>query len=143
MYKPIPSGPWKNPPVKEGIYTAQIVELTETVYGAANDPMLKVLFRLLDTDDYFVTHLYFPKANSIKAQQRLYHFCGCVSLPKYAVLDEPESFANRRLRLDVREVAPTKANYAVPYHDVYRFLPPEEDAEEAIGAEEERDVLVR
>jgi hypothetical protein len=143
MQSLIPSGPWKNPSVKEGIHNAQIIELTETVYGRDNDPMLKVLFRLLDTDDYFVTHLYFPKAKSIRSQQRLYHFCGCVGLPKYAVLEEPESFVNRCLRLDIRVVTPTKANYGVPYHDVFRFLPPEEDRDDEIEHENEIEALVR
>ena len=126
-----PSGPWDNPVLDDGTYDATVVEIIESSYGDEDNPMLKLVFSLLPEDFLFVTHLYFPNGTSIQAERRIWHFCRCVDLDKRDVLNQPELFADSKLRLEIHTVDPEQSGQEHPYCDVRMFLPAESQGGEA------------
>ena len=64
----------------------------------------------------------------LQAERRLWHFCSCVGLDKRDVLNQPELFADRKLRLEIHTVAPEQSSQDHPYSDVRLFLPAESRA---------------
>ena len=120
-----PTGPWDNPALDEGTYDATVVQIIESSYGDEDFPMLKLIFHLTHLDEEYVTHLYFPNGSSIQAERRLWHFCRCVGLDKSDVLNQPELFVGRKLRLEIHTVDPEQSHQERPYSDVRSFVPVE------------------
>jgi hypothetical protein len=58
-----------------------------------------------------------------RRSQRLWHLCRIVGLDKEDVLNQPESFTGRRLRLQIARTQSATLNHGRPYCDVKLFLP--------------------
>ena len=71
-------------------------------------------------DGHLCTAFYFPHGFSIKSQQRLWFLCQAVGLELFQVIDEPEQFTGRRLRVKTYSVTPETGRR---YSDVELFLP--------------------
>jgi len=130
MNNTVPKSPWNNPPLDEGIYDAIVKEIKQRTYGAEYHPMLRIVFELTDEEYYLVTNMYFPEGNSIHSEQRLWHFCRSVGLEKHDVVDQPEAFEGRKLRLHIKSL--TSADYAPDhtYSDVEGFHPAEAEEDQ-------------
>jgi len=131
MKNAIPRSPWNNPPLGEGIYDAIVKEIKQGTYGAEYHPMIRIEFELSDEEYYLVTNMYFPEGNSIHSERRLWHFCRCVGLQKDDVLDQPEAFAGRRLRLHIKSLTSVDYQPEHTYSDVEEFLPDETEEDQS------------
>ena len=82
--------------------------------------LIHVLFWLPEEDLHLCTTFYFPHGYSIRSQQRLWHLCQAVGLELHQVIDEPEQFKGKRLRIKTYSVNPKSGRR---YSDVELFLP--------------------
>jgi len=127
MNNTVPKSPWNNPPLAERIYDAIVKEVKQGTYGAEYHPMLRIVFELTDEEYYLVTNLYFPEGNSIHSEQRLWHFCRCIGLQKHDIVDQPEAFEGRKLRLHIKSLTSVDYQPEHIYSDAEEFLPAEVD----------------
>ena len=125
-----PSAPQQNTRIKEGIYEAVIKEVENRTYGDHDSPMVRIVFEIPAMKIFFVSHIYFPGNNSIGAKRRLWHFCCCVHLDPSDVMNNPEAFLDRWLRIHVMEFVPE--SYP-SYCDVHAFFPSQPALEEPEG----------
>ncbi len=120
MMQFIPTHPSENPHLADdGVYTAEIREITERIYNI-DSHLIYALFWLPDVEKHLCTCFFFPGGFSIKSQQRLWHMCQAVGLELHQVIDEPEQFTDRLLRIKIYSVKPESGRR---YSDVELFLP--------------------
>ncbi len=120
MMQFIPTHPSQNPHLAvDAVYTAEIREIEESMYNVQSH-LIHVLFWLPEEDLHLCTHFYFPNGFSIRSQQRLWHLCQAVGLELHQVIDEPEQFTGKRLRIKTYTVSPKSGRR---YGDVELFLP--------------------
>lgn len=117
-----PIAPWDNPILREGMYDASVVEIVVSDYGQFADPMLKIIFELVSCGCLFVTHIYFPHGNSRAANQRLWYFCNATGLEKNDILQQPDTFVGKRLKLQIANTHQLHQGQEFVYADVERFL---------------------
>jgi len=123
-----------NPHIEEGIYEAVVEEIENKTYGDHESPMVRLVFRIPSEEIHFVSHIYFPDNYSPGAQHRLWHFCCSVSLELEDVVNNPERFKDRWLRLRIVEYAPDSYS---PYCDVQSFHRDESEEADMWGVEED------
>ena len=120
MMQFIPTHPSENPHLAENaVYTAEIREITDKVYNI-DSRLIHVLFWLPEEELHLCTTFYFPHGYSIRSQQRLWHLCRAVGLELFQVIDEPEQFTGKRLRIKTYTVSSKSGRR---YGDVELFLP--------------------
>ncbi len=125
MIQLIPNGPWQNPTVQDGIHEAQIHEILEQRSGSG-DPMLKIVLFLPEHKLYFVNQMYFPNGgNSLRSQQRLWHFCQAIGVEQHALVENPDCAKNKNVRVEIQTSVRGQANRGQPYADIMNFLPSE------------------
>ena len=115
----IPTHPSQNERLDGGVYTAEIREITERIYNI-DSHLIQILFWLPEEGVHLCTHFYFPHGYSIRSQQRLWHLCQAVGLELHQIIDEPELFQGKRLRIKTCSVTPESDRR---YSDVELFLP--------------------
>ncbi|MCH8965954.1 MAG: hypothetical protein IIB58_13405 [Planctomycetes bacterium] len=115
----IPIHPSQNICLEEGVYTAQIREVEERTYDI-DSHVIHLLLWLPDEDLHICTTFFFPRGYSIKSQQRLGFLCRAVGLELHQVIDEPEQFTGKSLRIKTYSVNPKSGRR---YSDVELFLP--------------------
>ena len=116
----IPIHPSANPHLADdGVYTAEIREITERIYNI-DSHLIYALFWLPDVKKHLCTCFFFPGGFSIKSQQRLGFLCRAVGLELHQVIDDPEQFTGRSLRIKIYSVTPEAGRR---YSDVELFLP--------------------
>ena len=121
MKNTIPQGPYNNPKVEDGIYEAIIDHITIAYYNKGK--YIQIVLRLPIEDLYVVTNVYFPDGkSSTRTEQRLWHFCSFVGLTKQDVLDHPDLFKEKKLRVQILRMQQKTVNSGNPYYDVKRFL---------------------
>lgn len=114
----IPVHPAQNRHLPDGVYAAEIRVVEERVYRV-DSRLIHVLLWLPEEQVQFCTHFYFPHGYSIKSQQRLWHLCQAVSLELHQIIDEPELFQGKRLRIKTYLVNQDGTMYS----DVELFMP--------------------
>ena len=113
----IPTHPSQNRHIDEGVYDAEIREITESVYDI-DSHLIHLLLWLPEEDLHICTNFYFPHGYSIRSQQRMWHMCQAVGLELHQVIDEAEQFTGRRLRIKIYSVNQD----GVMHSDVELFL---------------------
>ena len=120
MMQFIPTHPSDNPHLADdAVHNAEIREITDRVYNI-DSHLIYALFWLPDVKKHLCTCFFFPGGFSIKSQQRLWHLCRAVGLQLFQVIDEPEHFAGKRMRIKTYSVSPKSGRR---YSDVELFLP--------------------
>ncbi len=116
----IPTHPSENPHLADdAVHNAEIREITDRVYNI-DSRLIHVLFWLPDVEKHLCTCFFFPGGFSIRSQQRMWHMCQSVGLELFQVIDEPELFQGKRLRIKTCSVTPETGRR---YSDVELFLP--------------------
>ncbi len=115
----IPVHPAQNLHLPDGVYAAEIREVADRAYNI-DSRLIHVLFWLPEEHLYLCTTFYFPHGYSIRSQQRLWHLCRAVGLELHQVVDEPEQFTGKRMRIKTYSVSPKSGRR---YNDVELFLP--------------------
>ena len=116
----IPTHPSENPLLTDdAVHDAEIREVTDRVYNI-DSRLIHVLFWLPEEEQHLCTCFFFPGGFSIRSQQRLWHMCQAVGLELFQVIDEPEQFTGRSLRIKTYSVNPESGRR---YSDVELFLP--------------------
>ena len=116
----IPIHPTDNPLLTDdAVHNAEIREITERIYNI-DSRLIHVRFWLPEEHLHLCTTFYFPQGYSIRSQQRLWHLCRAVGLELHQVVDEPEQFTGKRLRIKTYSVGHDGAIHS----DVELFLPP-------------------
>ena len=120
MMQFIPTHPSENPHLEDdAVHNAEIREIMDRVYNI-DSHLIHVLFWLPEEDLHLCTTFYFPHGYSIRSQQRLWHLCRAVGLELHQVIDEPEQFTDKSLRIKTYTVSPKSGRR---YSDVELFLP--------------------
>ncbi len=120
MMQFIPTHPSENPHLEDdAVHDAEIREITDRVYKV-DSRLIYALFWLPDVEKHLCTCFFFPNGYSVKSQQRLWFLCQAVGLELYQVIDEPEQFAGKSLRIKTYSVNPKSGRR---YSDVELFLP--------------------
>ena len=119
MMQFIPTHPSQNPHLADAVYAAEIRDIEERVYNVDSHLIHALLF-LPDEGVHICTTFYFPHGYSIRSQQRLWHLCRAIGLELHQVIDEPELFDKKRLRIKTCAVTPEPGRR---YSDVELFLP--------------------
>ncbi len=114
----IPTHPSQNICLDEGVYTAEIRDIEERTYDL-DSHLIHLLLWLPEEGLHLCTNFYFPHGYSIRSQQRLGFLCRAVGLELHQVIDEPEQFTDKRLRIKIYTVSHDGANHS----DVELFLP--------------------
>ncbi len=122
MFSDIPTHPSSNPSVPDGIYDAVIQHLDHGIYNQ-DSQYVSVLFELPDQGMHLTTCFYFPNGHSIRSQQRLWHLCQAVNLNLFDVIENPEKFEGRRLRVKTYRASGESSSGDTSYSDVEMFLP--------------------
>ncbi len=120
----IPVHPAQNLHLSEGVYLAEIRDVEERVYDI-DSQLIHLLLWLPEEGLHLCTTFYFPHGYSIRSQQRLWHMCRAVGLELHQVIDEPEQFTGKSLRIKTYSVNPKSGRR---YSDVELFLPAIGDA---------------
>ena len=115
----IPVHPAQNLHLPDGVYTAEIREIEERIYNI-DSHLIHLLLWLPEEGLHLCTTFYFPHGYSIRSQQRLWHLCQAVELDLHQVIDEPEQFTGKRMRIKTYSVIPKSGRR---YSDVELFLP--------------------
>lgn len=115
----IPIHPSQNKHLNDGVYTAEPRDIEERIYNI-DSHLIHVLFWLPEEDLHLCTTFYFPSGYSIRSQQGLWHLCRAVGLQLFQVIDEPEQFTAKRMRIKTYSVNPKSGRR---YSDVELFLP--------------------
>ncbi len=103
----------------ETSHTAEIREITDRIYNI-DSHLIHLLLWLPEEGVHFCTTFYFPHGYSIRSQQRLWHLCQAVRIELHQVIDEPELFTGKQLRIKTYSVIPKSGRR---YSDVELFLP--------------------
>ena len=120
MMQFIPTHSSENPHLKiDAVHNAEIREVTDRVYNI-DSRLIHVLFWLPDVERHLCTCFFFPGGFSIRSQQRLWHLCRAVGLELHQVIDEPEQFTDKSLRIKTCSVSPKSGRKC---SDVELFLP--------------------
>ena len=139
MRKNIPFGPWGNPRLEEGPYTALVEGIRHVDCGEEKGSMLEMKFRLIFMGLRFVSRLYMPAQFSAKCQHRLWYLCQALGVEGYDLMENPNIAVGCKLVLDVTTIHPTKANHGRAYSDVKRFLPFKKTTQDVDGLEQDLD----
>ena len=118
----IPASPWLNPVIDDGIYTANIEEITESTYGPEDKPFVRLLLWLDEPMVHLVTNFYRPRDS--RSQYRLNYLCRCVDCDLLDVFETPRLLFQRELRVEVCVTRPHDGVGRL-YSDVKSFIPPE------------------
>jgi len=116
-------GPWANPQLEDGLYTASVMKVRHIQNGADNGPMLELTFELGESALTITSNQYLPKEFSPGCQHRLWYLCQALGLEAYDLIEDPDAAVGRRLVLELTRIHPTAANHGRSYSDVKRFLP--------------------
>ena len=119
MMQFIPTHPSQNRHIDEGVYDAEIREIQERIYNL-DSHLIHLLVWLPEEGHHYCTTFYFPNGCSVRSQQRLWHLCRAVDLELHQVIDEPEQFTGKSLRIKTYSVSPKSGRR---YSDVELFLP--------------------
>ena len=119
MMQFIPTHPSQNKHLDDGVYDAEIREIEERIYNL-DSHLIHLLAWLPEENLHLCTTFYFPNGYSVRSQQRLWHLCQSVGLELHQVIDEPEQFTDRLLRIKIYSVKPESGRR---YSDVEMFLP--------------------
>jgi len=124
MLTSVPQGPFENPKIDDGIYTAIIRHIIEGSYGDRHDDStyFKIALELPEAKCTIVTNFYFRPGAS-KTPRRLWHFCSSVGLEPNDFFVQPDSFIGLPLEVTVETVQRDGVNLGCSYVDVARFLP--------------------
>ena len=122
MFSDIPTHPSSNPSVPDGIYDAVIKHVDHGIYNQ-DSHYVRALFELPDQGMHLTTCFYFPQGYSIRSQQRLWHLCQAVGLEQHDVIEYPEKFEGRRLRIKTYRASGESSSAGKSYSDVEMFLP--------------------
>ncbi len=119
MMQFIPTHPSENPHLADNaVHDAEIRDITDRVYDT-DSHLVHLLLWLPEEAVHLCTTFYFPHGYSVKSQQRLWHMCQAVGLELHQVIDEPEHFTNKSLRIKTYTVSHDGAIHS----DVELFLP--------------------
>ena len=120
-----PIGPWQNPKIEPGLHDAEVssadVRITLLINGRRHQT-LRLVFRLDDDPRPFTTQTYLPAQRSFGAERRLIYLCAAAGVDHADIVNHPERFVGKRLRLDIRPVHPDDVKFPDGYMDVERFL---------------------
>ncbi len=122
MFSDIPTHPSSNPSVPDGTYDSTIKHLDHGIYNQDGE-YVRVLFELPDQGMHITTCFYFPNGYSIRSQQRLWHLCRAVNLELFDVIENPEKFAGRKMRIKTYRASGESSSGDTSYSDVEMFLP--------------------
>ena len=120
----VPVHPAQNLHLSDGVYVAEIRDVEERVYKV-DSRLIHVLLWLPAEQVHLCTHFYFPHGHSIKSQQRLWHLCQAVGLELHQIIDEPELFQEKRLRIKTYSINQDGTMHS----DVELFMPESSDAD--------------
>ena len=125
MLTSVPQGPYQNPQINDGTYSAIIRNIIEGTYGDANDDSsyFKVALELPEEQCIIVTNFYF-RPGAPKTQRRLWYFCVSVGREPNDFVVQPDSFIGLTLQVRVETVQRDGVNLGNPYVDVARFAAP-------------------
>ncbi len=118
MMQFIPTHPSQNKHLEDGVYSAEIREIQERIYNI-DSHLIYALLWLPDVKKHLCTCFFFPGGFSIRSQQRLWHMCQAVGLELHQVIDEPEQFTGKSLRIKIYSVN----HDGVMHSDVELFMP--------------------
>ena len=114
----IPIHPSQSQHLDEGVYAAEIREVEERTYDI-DSHLIHLLLWLPEEGLHLCTTFFFPHGYSIRSQQRMWHMCQAVGLELHQVIDEPEQFTGRLLRIKIYSVN----HDGVMHSDVELFMP--------------------
>jgi len=123
MMQFIPTHPTDNPHLADdAVHNAEIREITDRVYNI-DSRLIHVLFWLPDVEKHLCTCFFFPGGFSIRSQQRLWHLCRAVGLELHDVIEHPEKFEGKQLRIKTYRASGESSSGDTSYSDVEMFLP--------------------
>lgn len=122
MFNDIPTHPTGNPSVPDGVYDAVITHVDHGIYNQ-DSHYVRVLFSLPDQGVNLATCFYFPNGYSIRSQQQLWFFYQAVGLEQHDVIEHPEKFEGRELRIKTNRASVESSSGGTSYSDVEMFLP--------------------